>query len=537
VVGSGALKLCRARPLLVLCLLTLAVRVAMFLCPGADLSEGGRVMAEEMARGNTAIEIVRGPLLPLHEYQQPFWGGHIVIAAIAAPLFALFGSSLFVLRLATLPFALLGTLSAFLVLDRLAGRKAAWIGGLLLALPPPGYLLLSCTAQGTHLEASAINLCLVLLWLRERERPTPARILTLGFGLGFGVWFGFLALVPIALVLTGDALADRAFVLKRAFWMRVAGFVVGALPWIHLNWIEGGSGFDVYNDKLVSWFDPSGAVFRVARKVVDLAEGDLALSLWLPGSSEGSVGAPAILITLLVLLLWSLAAWRARHDLRHAFAGLRTPHVLSTAELGALALLLVPLYLAAYLGSRFELGPRSWLQNLRYLMPLWPLLFIGVAFELSRWRAWRGATLLAALLVAFGAGAAARADTRVFGRDLDVPAVSTRGLARMVAWSQRTDRETLLNAVARLDGWPIAERQEFLFSLGKWFRYWSAETTKLGPKNSASRPASNEMREVLRQHVLPEERIFFEAPAEDENVQLGEDLAAFLHRKSTTPPK
>lgn len=535
--GAEALNGSRVRPLVVLCGVTLIVRMAMLLCPGADLSEEGRVMAEEIVRGNTALEILRGPLLPLHDYQQPFWGGHIVISMIAAPIFALLGPTLFALRLATLPFALIGTCSIFLILDRLVGRRAAWIGGLLLAIPPPGYLLLSCTAQGTHLEATAINLFLVLLWIREREQRTFGRALTLGFAAGFALWFGFLALIPIALIFGADLLEKRTFFTEKLWWVRCGALVVGAGPWIRLNLLERGRGLTVYDKDAASWFDPQGLLARVGAKASGLVEQDLALSLWLPGSRERAIGVFAVALTLFFGIGWILAAWHARGGIVGVFRGLRTPHVLSSGERWSLVLLLAPGYVALYLVSHFELGPRDWLQNLRYLMPLWPLLFLGVAALMSRWSA-RVATIGSIVVLSVLAlSDARRADASAFARDLHVQATSTRGLARMVAWSQKHDRDVLGTAVERLERWPADDRDEFLFWFGKWFRFWSAPTTKLGRTDMDRRAELDATREYLRLHVAPQYAPYFEAPAPDEVVNLGEELAAFWARRGGRPPQ
>ncbi len=539
--GAEALNRSRVRSLALLCAITAAVRVAMLLWPGPDLSEDGRVMAEEIVRGNTALEILRGPLMPLHDYQQPFWGGHIVISMLAAPIFAFFGPTLFALRLATLPFALIGTCSIFLILDRLVGRRAAWIGGSLLAIPPPGYLLLSCTAQGTHLEAGAINLLLIVLWLRDREQRSPSRAIALGFAAGFALWFGFLALLPIVLIFAADVLENRRFFLDRLWWARCAAFIVGAGPWIRFNLLESGRALTVYEKDAASWFDPGGLLERAGGKFADLVGQDLALSLWLPGSREGAIGVLAIALTLVFVSGWILAAWHARGGFVSALGGLRAPHVLSHRELWSLVLLFAPAYVVIYLVSHFELGPRDWLQNLRYLMPLWPLLFVGAAATLSS-RTKRTATIGSITLISTLALIATlalcdmrRADPDAFARDVHVQATSTRGLARMVAWSQKYEPETLETAIDRLERWPASDRDEFLFHLGKWFRFWSSPKTKLGGADIDHRAELDAARELLHRHVAPRYRPYFEVPGPDEKVRLGEELEDFWTRRGGRP--
>jgi hypothetical protein len=532
---AGPLSAGRGRNLAALAALTVLVRFAVLLCPGPELSEGGRVMAEEMVRGTTALELWRGPLMPLHAYQQPFWGGHLIVSALAAPLVALLGPSLFVLRLVTLPFAVLGALGAFLILERCAGRRAAWIGGLLLALPAPGYLLLSCTVQGTHLEQSGLNLFALALWLAEEERPSARRAFAAGAALGLSFGFGVPALLPIAVVLLADLLRSRRFVLERRFLARLAGFALCAAPFVLTSLAAEQGMFDVYDRPITSWLGPEGALGRAAAKLALLVRADLALSLWLPGSSAAGPGAWAVLAALAGVALWCLAAWRWRAGLLHAARALARPGPLPREALCALVLLLAPAYLLVYLGSHFELGPRDWIQNLRYLMPLWPLLALGAAAELSAWPPRAGAAAGALLLASNALGSALQLDRAAWGRDLRAPAASTRQLARMVAWTEKGDRDGLARVLARLDGWPPGEREVFLHALGGWYRLWSSPRAQLSPRDSARRPQLEAARELLERSVAPAERPFFAAPGPDETVDLSQTLADFWRVRGGRP--
>jgi hypothetical protein len=168
-------------------------------------------------------------------------------------------------------------------------------------------------------------------------------------------------------------------------------------------------------------------------------------------------------------------------------------------------------------------------------MPLWPLLFLGVAAELAHWRKPLSIGTASAILGTFALTSWMRCDTSAFARDVRVPAVSTRGLARLVVWGQKRDPDALLAAVERAKLRPPEEREELLFVIGTWLRFWTAPTSKLSKADEPHRAELARTRELLRQNVAPREQIFFAAPANDEIVQVGEDLESFWARHGGRP--
>src|SRR5688572_23678637 len=87
--------------------LALLPRLAIVLSPRADLfgppvqGEPNIGIGEEWTRGDVAMELLDGPLLSLIDYQYAhFFGGSLVSGVVAAPFFALFGPTLWALKLA-----------------------------------------------------------------------------------------------------------------------------------------------------------------------------------------------------------------------------------------------------------------------------------------------------------------------------------------------------------------------------------------------------------------------------------------------------
>src|ERR1700741_3572580 len=125
----------RGLALAVLLALALLPRLCVLLAPQADLYRQRHAapqsrpfisVGEEATRGSVALEIVRGPLLPVLDYQYAtFFGGSTVVAVLAAPLFAVFGPRLWALKAVPIGFHLAAVVLLFLILSRFAARRVA----------------------------------------------------------------------------------------------------------------------------------------------------------------------------------------------------------------------------------------------------------------------------------------------------------------------------------------------------------------------------------------------------------------------------
>lgn len=185
------------RALLALLALAALPRFAILFAPRVDIygpgtqEEPSVFVGEEVARGSIAQDWIDGPLLPLLDYQYaPFFGGSLVTAALAVPSFLLFGPTLWALKLVPIATHLVALALLFLILDQFASRRAAWIGGLLFALTPPGYTLISTVAWGSHLESNALAMLCTWLFLDMHvdERGRARRRAVFGIAAGFSVW-------------------------------------------------------------------------------------------------------------------------------------------------------------------------------------------------------------------------------------------------------------------------------------------------------------------------------------------------------------
>src|SRR6266571_7849301 len=174
----------------------------------------------------------------------------------AAPLFRLFGTSLFALRLPLVLFFVGFLISMFYLVRLLYGEKFALASVILLGLGSPDVLFLQLRASGEYpeIEMFAALMCLLVAWLAlssHRFGQEPGRqerwkrIVIYGFlGLivGLALWVDLLILPFVA---TGGLLLwlfCRRELLRLPGLSLLLGTVVGAFPLIYYNltapWVQ-----------------------------------------------------------------------------------------------------------------------------------------------------------------------------------------------------------------------------------------------------------------------------------------------------------
>jgi len=180
---------------------------------------------EELEYGNLGVAILDGIGQPWQSFQTyPREGSRVLLTPLLAPLFAVFGSSLWTLKLAGILGAALWAATWFLVTRRTLPHGCLWTAALLFALPMPliQRAAISASSIFAHLGASAWHgLALLLLLAVTRDMGMTAlsnriRLAASGLVAGLGLFCGF-ALAPL---LPGVAWLA---------WRR--GGVVGALTW------------------------------------------------------------------------------------------------------------------------------------------------------------------------------------------------------------------------------------------------------------------------------------------------------------------
>jgi hypothetical protein len=146
--------------------------------------------SDEAVEGLMARHVLHGEL-PAFLWGQAFKGVPEVYAAAAA--FAVFGSSVAVLKSVTLAFFAVFVGLNFVLLDKIAGRWMAVATSLLLIVAPPALVFWSLDASAEYVLVMMLGTIFLLLCLRfEERRQFPLEeartLLAIGLVVGLGFW-------------------------------------------------------------------------------------------------------------------------------------------------------------------------------------------------------------------------------------------------------------------------------------------------------------------------------------------------------------
>jgi hypothetical protein len=537
-------------------------KVAVLLAPRPDLYlAGSRGVpqtwnGEEIHRGTTALELLHGPVLPLLDYHYaPFFGGSLVVSLVAVPLYALLGTSIVVLKLVPLLFHLLSVAALYFAVRRLAGPRAAFLAALLLAASPPGYSIHALTAFGTHVEANALSMALLALflstwWRDDGEHPPLGRAFLWGVLAGFSIYFGYIVLLTLAALVTARFLCDKLFFLRRDALVALGGVLVGLAPWFAYNVPRGFPGLAIYGRSLGAAPLPRAESAGVGERLVDLARHGFPDAAFfralgpISGHTQNIVYGAGILL-LALGVLWPLRA-RLVPLARAALRRRTSPAEISFAPL----LLLQPLlFLAAYALTDFKLGdPPESVVAYRYVHVVWPWLFAAAGITLDgAIRAGGARASIAhaahAVLVALGlVGTLLLVSPANRWSDLATPGYSYPAFGRFVVLTFDQEPETILAAIDRAEELRSAEElDEMLFGMGMQLKESSRPMPQAGLRLREFRERAEGLRSEIHAHVPARYQPYFESVRESEPPfgRMGRDeRAAFWkwYRSATSAP-
>src|SRR5437899_11667839 len=216
--------------------------------PGYLLVEQG----EELYRGAIAQELITGLTMPFIEYRADnYAGGPLVIGALAAGFFLLFGPTLFALKLAPLLLFTLALVFWYWTIQRYVGERVAGYFAVLFCVSPPPFTAYSVTAMGFHSESIVFSALTAFLLFRMlsvgaggasagpppalEEKPSLAYPVLLGLTAGVGLWFAYIYGLTLLAMLGFWFWHDKGrFWRPRMLWFTL-GFLAGFFPWIVIN--------------------------------------------------------------------------------------------------------------------------------------------------------------------------------------------------------------------------------------------------------------------------------------------------------------
>lgn len=226
-----------------LILLYFLVRIPLILSPldrfGTDLD----FFWGERIRGTIAVEFINGFHLPFLDYLTDPYGFGVYLAGLwTVPFFALFGKTLFALKLAPLFWHLFSLLAWYFVFRRQFSPWQTFGMLLFLALPPPAITKFMLFNIGYHFEMILWSALSLILLRRLLEGSLSAR--------RAGVYLGLLNGLSSLMVLTN--LATAFLICLYLFWVRsekirkglffkfyLPTFFVCLIPLFLYNWHDG----------------------------------------------------------------------------------------------------------------------------------------------------------------------------------------------------------------------------------------------------------------------------------------------------------
>ncbi len=334
---------------------------------------------EELEYGNLGVAILDGIGQPWQTFQTyPREGSRVLLTPLLAPLFGIFGSSLWTLKFAGILGASLWAATWFLIARRLIPHGALIAAAALFILPMPliQRAALSASSIFAHLGASAWHGLALLILLPAATALTLSRVRLVLSGLtaGLGVFCGF-ALAPLL-----PGLAWLVF--KRAGIRGLVTWSASTLP--GLLWAfaaRNASRLDTQTDLVVGLTGlESGGAFRgeVLTQAVE--------NLWFTfayGAGFGRIDEATLDVHYLPLgAVWSLLAlgilalaWRSLRN--SSDTAVRVDKAATQALLISTGIYVAVL---AFTGFKIEI---HYFDGPRYLLPLAPIALVGLLAALA----------------------------------------------------------------------------------------------------------------------------------------------------------
>jgi hypothetical protein len=263
-------------------------------------SSQGTLDADEAVYGLMARHVLHGHLTTFF-WAQAYGGTQEVL--LTAGVFGVFGSSTLALKIVPAVLYAVAAVLVWRIGRRTIGEPGAQVAAVLFWIWPTYFVWKSTRAHGFYGSSLVLGLVVVLMALRLRERYERRDVAVLGLALGLGWWatpqIAILALPAVAWLLW------RRPGTARGWPLAIAGFLLGAAPWIVAN---------IRHDWYSLHFgaDESSKVGHLHNLFVATLPTALGLRLpfslaWLPGVVVGA----ALYVAAIAFFVWLLVRrWR-----------------------------------------------------------------------------------------------------------------------------------------------------------------------------------------------------------------------------------
>ncbi len=327
-----------------------------------------------------AFELMGDHSWPYQAYQLSDWeNGTLLVVLLALPFCALFGPSLFALKMTGLTISCVTFTGLYVLCKESFGARAAIFACVLYIVFPNPVYGYSVTAHGFHPDSMAIQLFLVWYFVKvfKEQAPTVRQFFILGVLSGFAVYFAYISVFAVGagvlpwLVLTLMKKVPRARRFRLTAY--VVGGLVGSIPLLTYNLFNGLLGFNVYHGKIGSYVNPTD----LADKLSFFFDRTMHALLYFsnpfdPHSATFGIFEKAWWVVVLVAVILPLA-YRLFRRLRKKPA---TGSPWAGTYLDAVIPLFVIFTLAIFINSKHPVGPA-------HIVPMLLMLLVALAGRLG----------------------------------------------------------------------------------------------------------------------------------------------------------
>lgn len=397
--------------------------------------------------------------MPLHPDELPIIGhlrGSAVFGVLLAPLMALLGPSLGVMKLLAVLWSAFAAALFALVLERAGGRRVAWFGLVAYALAPPAQAMVEVMALGSHADTLPFVLGPLALLLKGRpgEALSVRRCVVLGLWLGAGAlfsmqtWVAYLGVGAVWLRVDPGAWRSR----------RPLFIALGALPGLALIPVLS-TEQKLVNRDFGDWVHLRAPLEKFAATTVDWLR-----ESWLFAARDLAWAGWVLHIALALAVGYTLLSTRWPRLLPAKSAKEPSPRELFSLY----ALIHTAALLGAFSVTQFQLNLDANLDGMgsRYFMPLLPaflgLIAFGVVALLERVPP-VGAGVAGAVGAALAAGTFSLVDLSVVGREPPVRSAEFHEFRNHFAYAGGEDRLARLAWIERMaPDWPALRPMTFV---------------------------------------------------------------------------
>jgi len=359
---------------------------------------------EESRIGLIAKEIIDGPKLPVWEYQSMFGshqGGLLLNGLFVIPLFSIFGEYGVVIKLLWLIISLATLITMFLFLQKFLNKQIAILSCLFFILSPQFFTIRNL-ADGSGYTGAVLFTILIMYFFYNiffNNKQKFKDFALFGVICGFALFFELSSLVMIFTCILFWYLFDKKFFLKKEFFVFLAFFLIGFSPWLCYNFTHDFMGYHTLTpSKFFQSSQTDNFILASGSKFIKLVAKDIPDSFnsidW--NFRNGDYFEYTFYLKflnygyyLMFFVSFFYLIYLNRKKILKAVTCLIPLNKFSIKpnKIGKEVFILAypVIYVIIFSLSRYYLGPAGWSKGYRYILPIYPFIFMIISLFITNW--------------------------------------------------------------------------------------------------------------------------------------------------------